>query len=107
MVDREAAFVGSANMDYRSFELDYECGVMVYSAPMIESLLEDMDMIVDRSHLVTAEEWAKRSVLRRVFEPAAALVRHLDVTGKWGRGRNFPNFDFLENFLLTNAKFLL
>ena len=73
MVDREAAFVGSANMDYRSFELDYECGVMVYSAPMIESLLEDMDMIVDRSHLVTAEEWAKRSVLRRVFEPLLRL----------------------------------
>lgn len=106
MVDREAAFVGSANMDYRSFELDYECGVMVYSAPMIESLLEDMDMIVDRSHLVTAEEWAKRSVLRRVFEPLLRLFA-MDVTGKWGRGRNFPNFDFLEIFLLTNAKFLL
>ena len=73
MVDREAAFVGSANMDYRSFELDYECGVMVYSVPMIESLLEDMDMIVDHSHLVTAEEWAKRSVLRRVFEPLLRL----------------------------------
>ena len=73
MVDRVAAFVGSVNMDYRSFELDYECGVMVYSAPMIESLLEDMDMIVDHSRLVTKEEWAKRSVLRRVFEPLLRL----------------------------------
>ena len=35
MVGRAAAFVGSANMDYRSFELDYECGVMVCGAPMI------------------------------------------------------------------------
>ena len=60
-------------MDFRSFDLDFECGVMVYSAPMIESLLEDMDMIVDRSHLVTAEEWAKRSVLRRGFEPLLRL----------------------------------
>ena len=73
MVDREAAFVGSVNMDYRSFELHCECGVMVYGAPMIESLLEDMDAIVDQSHLVTAEEWAKRSVLRRVFEPLLRL----------------------------------
>ena len=73
MVDREAAFVGSVNMDYRSFELDYECGVMVYGAPMIESLLEDMDAIVEQSHLVTAEEWEKRSVLRRVFEPLLRL----------------------------------
>ena len=73
MVDREAAFVGSVNMDYRSFELDYECGVMVYGAPMIESLLEDMDAIVEQSHLVTVEEWEKRSVLRRVFEPLLRL----------------------------------
>ena len=73
LTDRETAFVGSVNMDYRSFELDYECGVMVYSAPMIESLLEDMDMIVEHSRLVTKEEWAKRSVLRRVFEPLLRL----------------------------------
>ena len=73
MVDREAAFVGSVNMDYRSFELDYECGVMVYSAPMIESLLEDMDFIVEQSHLVTAEEWKKRGVLRRMLEPLLRL----------------------------------
>ena len=73
MVDREAAFVGSVNMDYRSFELDYECGVMVYGAPMIESLLEDMDSIVDQSRLVTAEEWQHRSLLRRVLEPVLRL----------------------------------
>jgi cardiolipin synthase len=46
---------------------------MVYGAPMIESLLEDMDAIVDQSHLVTAEEWAKRSVVRRVLEPLLRL----------------------------------
>ena len=46
---------------------------MVSGAPMIESLLEDMDFIVEQSHLVTAEEWEKRSVLRRVFEPLLRL----------------------------------
>ncbi len=73
MVDREAAFVGSVNMDYRSFELHYECGVMLYGAPMIETLLEDMDSIVDASHLVTLDEWRHRSWLRRVFEPILRL----------------------------------
>ena len=34
---------------------------------------EDMDAIVEQSHLVTAEEWEKRSVLRRVFEPLLRL----------------------------------
>ena len=73
MVDREAAFVGSVNMDYRSFELHFECGVMMYGAPMIEALLEDMDHIVEQSHLVTMEEWEHRSWLRRVFEPFLRL----------------------------------
>ena len=73
MVDREAAFVGSVNMDYRSFELHYECGVMMYGAPMIEALLEDMDGIVEQSHLVTMDEWRRRSWLRRVSEPLLRL----------------------------------
>lgn len=73
MVDREAAFVGSVNMDYRSFDLHYECGVMLYGVPMIEALLEDMDGIVDASHQVTMEEWQHRSWLRRVFEPILRL----------------------------------
>ena len=69
MVDRETAFVGSVNFDYRSFELHYECGVMLYGASAIESLLEDMDGILDKSHAVTPEEWAHRGLLRRMFEP--------------------------------------
>ena len=73
MVDREAAFVGSVNMDYRSFELHYECGVMMYGAPMIEALLEDMDGIVEQSHLVTMDEWRRRNWLRRVSEPLLRL----------------------------------
>ena len=46
---------------------------MVYGAPMIEALLEDMDSIVDQSRLVTAEEWQHRSLLRRVLEPVLRL----------------------------------
>ena len=30
MVDREAAFVGSVNMDFRSFQLHFECGELLY-----------------------------------------------------------------------------
>ena len=60
-------------MDYRSFELHYECGVMMYGAPMIEALLEDMDDIVEQSHLVTMDEWRRRSWLRRVSEPLLRL----------------------------------
>ena len=39
--DGEAAFVGSVNMDYRSFQLHFECGTVLYGVPAIEGLAED------------------------------------------------------------------
>ncbi len=69
MVDREVAVVGSVNMDYRSFELHYECGAVLYGSAAIEDLLEDMDAIVEQSHAVTMEEWQSRRWYRRLAEP--------------------------------------
>ena len=73
MVDREAAFIGTVNMDYRSFELHYECGVMLYGAGAVEALLEDMDDIVAHSHRLTREEWEHRGFFRRLFAPLLRL----------------------------------
>ena len=67
MADREVAFVGSVNMDYRSFLLHFECGEVLYGVPAIESLLEDMDRIVDSSELMTPQRMAERPVWRRLL----------------------------------------
>ncbi len=67
MADREAAFVGSVNMDYRSFQLHFECGEVLYGVPAIETLLEDMDRIMDSSELMTPQRMAARPVWRRVL----------------------------------------
>ena len=67
MADREVAFVGSVNMDYRSFQLHFECGEVLYGVPAIESLLEDMDRIVDSSELMTPQRMAERPVWRRLL----------------------------------------
>lgn len=69
MVDREAAMVGSVNMDYRSFQLNFECGVLLYGSAAIEELLEDMDDIAEKSRPITMEEWKRRSWFRRMIEP--------------------------------------
>lgn len=66
MADREAALIGSTNMDYRSFQLHYEDAVMLYHMPVIEELLEDMDHIVEDSQLYTLEDWENRPWLRRM-----------------------------------------
>lgn len=67
MADREVAFVGSVNMDYRSFQLHFECGEVLYGVPAIEPLLEDMDRIVDSSELMTPQRMAERPVWRRLL----------------------------------------
>lgn len=67
LADREAAFVGSVNMDYRSFQLHFECGTLLYGAPALETLLEDMDGIMEKSWQVTRSDWEHRPLLHRVL----------------------------------------
>ena len=73
MVDREVALVGSTNMDYRTFQLHYECGVLLYRMPAVEELLEDLDGIMDQSRLYTLEEWNRRPWYRRAFATVLRL----------------------------------
>ena len=72
MADREVALIGSTNMDYRTFQLHYECGVLLYHMPVVEELLEDLDETMAKSELYTLEEWNKRSWVRRFF---ASILR--------------------------------
>ena len=65
VADREAAVVGTVNMDYRSFQLHYECGVFLCGSPAVEQLCSDLDEVLENSSRVTEESWAKRSRLRR------------------------------------------
>ena len=67
LADREAAFVGSVNMDYRSFQLHFECGTLLYGAPALETLLEDMDGIMEKSRQVTRSDWEHRPLLHRML----------------------------------------
>ena len=74
MVDREVALVGSTNMDYRTFQLHYECAVLLYHMPAVEDLLEDMDRMVAQSAPYTLAEWNQRSWLRKMCASLLRLV---------------------------------
>jgi len=73
MVDREVALVGSTNMDYRTFQLHYECGVLLYQSPAVEELLEDLDHTMTASRLYTLTDWMKRPWYRRAFATVLKL----------------------------------
>ena len=60
---------GSVNLDYRSFQLHYECGVVLYGMSAVEHILRDIQGYMERDcQEVLLHKWRKRSVFRRAAE---------------------------------------
>ena len=57
VVDGELAAIGSSNMDYRSFGLNYEVMLLAQDSHLVDLLLENDQRIIARSRLLTIEEW--------------------------------------------------
>lgn len=72
LADGEVAFVGSVNMDYRSFQLHFECGVLLYGTEVSQPLGEDMERIMAAGRRVTMESWRSRPWLHKAL---GALLR--------------------------------
>ena len=60
LADGECALIGTTNMDYRTFQLHYECGALLYHMPVVEELRRDLEDVVSVSALYTLEEWENR-----------------------------------------------
>lgn len=56
VADDKTAFVGTVNMDFRSYYLHYECGVWFYRNKVVDQVKEDYLDTLEKSHLVTMEE---------------------------------------------------
>ena len=72
--DDQVAIVGTANMDYRSFQLHCECGTLLTGSAGA-AVQEDMDDILEKSRRVTLAAWRKRKwyvkILGAVLRPFA------------------------------------
>ena len=66
LADDETALVGTTNMDYRSFQLHYECGVLLYHSPAVAELRADLEDVVAQSTPYTLDVWEARPWPRRV-----------------------------------------
>lgn len=77
MIDGEVSCYGTANMDIRSFELNFEVNAVVYDRITTEQLewhfLEDLY----RCKKVTPQVYAKRSLTVRVKEQFCRLLSPL------------------------------
>ena len=67
--DDSISVVGSANMDYRSMSLNYECACITYNTGAeIEIKKDFMDMVEECSTEVELKDWEKRNVFVKLVE---------------------------------------
>ena len=72
--DDEIATVGSVNLDYRSFNLSFECGVWMYKASAVAQVKEDALSTFEKCREVTCEECRARSAPVRVAQSILRLI---------------------------------
>ncbi len=73
-VDGHFAMIGSANLDRRSFDLNYECNLMLHSHEVTALLDARQESYLARARPVTRAEVRAWSALRRIRNNAIALA---------------------------------
>lgn len=73
-VDGEVTLIGSANMDRRSLELNYENNILVYDQELTEAMLVRQRDYVKRSRPVTLHQVANWSMPRKLLNNTVAIL---------------------------------
>lgn len=68
VIDGRLAVVGTANMDIRSFQLNFELALFLYSAVDVRQVVSVVEKIVADSRLVSSEEIHQRGKVREFVE---------------------------------------
>jgi cardiolipin synthase len=76
-VDDAFCLFGSANLDVRSFNLNFELSILMYGAEVTEQVRAIQSAYLKDSKKVDLTEWKKRSALRRYTDGAVSLVSPL------------------------------
>lgn len=66
--DDECAVCGSINMDYRSFYLHYECGVLMTDVPAVMDIKQDFLDTQSVSERISYDTWKKRPFPQKVIQ---------------------------------------
>jgi cardiolipin synthase A/B len=76
-MDREFAILGSANLDARSFTLNFELALLVYDTDFASQLHYLQAEYLERAERVTKRSWAQRGPLRVLGDDVARLITPL------------------------------
>lgn len=76
-IDDKIAFIGSTNIDIRSFALNAEINILFYDPEVVAKLGEIQEKYFANSDQLTAEEWKQRPLLLKVAQNTARLADSL------------------------------
>jgi cardiolipin synthase A/B len=76
-VDDSVGVIGSSNMDYRSFGLDYEISLMTTSSQVVQDLQATADEYRQVCRELTLADWSNRATSERYKENVSRLVSSL------------------------------
>lgn len=71
--DGEHAVIGSINMDYRSFHLNFENGVWICGSPVLEDIEKDIMETFEVSKEIELDEWLRRPWNTKLMETILRL----------------------------------
>ena len=77
VIDQEISMVGTANMDIRSFELNFEVNAILYDRDFGRQMKEAFEHDLEDSKLINKKEWNTRSKWKTFSEKIARLFSPL------------------------------
>lgn len=76
-IDDTISIVGTANMDLRSFELNFEINAIVYSERINKELTQVFMNDISNSKIISLEEWNERNNVRKFLDGMARILAPL------------------------------
>ena len=74
VIDDDLAIIGSANMDYRSFDLNFEVNALIYSNVVAQKLTEAFDDDLLVSEQIDSKNWLARPKYIHLWEKIVRLL---------------------------------
>lgn len=74
VIDEQLCMIGTANMDIRSFDLNFEVNAIIYDHEISKNMRLQFDQDLLDATLIIPENWAKRSWWKQLWENLARLL---------------------------------
>ncbi|MDP9078965.1 MAG: cardiolipin synthase [Bacteroidota bacterium] len=75
--DGQLAIIGTANMDHRSFELNFEVNAMIYDTTLAQQLKRAFEDDLQHAVKINPQAWARRTLFRQLPEKLCRLFSPL------------------------------